>query len=93
MALAGWGTFFASIAGPVAKKVFTALGIGTVTIVGLQAAINSGIAAASASLGGMTGVVADLIAMAGFFSAASIIAGAVTASVSIVMLQRFAKLT
>jgi hypothetical protein len=93
MALSGWGTFLGSVAGPIAKKVFAALGIGTITIVGLQAAINSGIAAASASLGGMTGVVADLVAMSGFFSAASILAGAVTASVSVVMLQRFAKLT
>lgn len=93
MAITGWGTFFGSIAGPVVKKALTAIGMGTITIVGLQAAINSAITAAQGSLGGMTGIVADLVAMSGFFSAASIIAGAVTASVSLVMLQKFAKLT
>lgn len=93
MAMSGWGTFFASIAGPVAKKVLAALGMGTITIIGLQAAITGAINSAASSLGGMTGVVADLVAMAGFFSAASIVAGAVTASVTLVMVQRFAKLT
>lgn len=93
MAFGGWGSFLAGVAGPVAKKALTALGVGTITIVGLQAAINSAITAAQASMSGMTGVVADLVAMSGFFSACSILAGAVTASVSLVMLQRFAKLT
>lgn len=93
MAFGGWGGFLAGIAGPIAKKVLTAVGVGTLTIVGLQAAVSSGLDAARSHFGGMTGVVADLVAMSGFFTAASIIAGGVTAAVTLVMLKKMAVVT
>lgn len=93
MAAAGWGTFLAGIAGPIAKRVLAALGMGTLTLVGLQAAISAALDATRSSLGGMTGVVADLVAMSGFFSAAAIIAGGLTTAVTMVALKRLAVLT
>ena len=93
MAFGGWGTFLAGIAGPVVKRALTAIGIGTLTIVGLQAAVSSALDAARSHLGGMTGVVSDLVAMTGFFTAASIIAGGVTAAVTMVLLKKMAVVT
>lgn len=91
MAFTGWGTFLSAVAGPIAKRVLTAVGVGTITIIGFQSAINSGLDAVRASLGGMTGVVADLVAMAGFFSAVSIVAGGMTAAVTVMVFKRFAQ--
>ncbi len=91
MASSGWGTFLASVSGPIAKKVLTAVGVGTLTIVGMQTALESALNAVRDSLGGMTGVVADLVAMAGFFSAVSVIAGGLSAAVSITVMKRFAQ--
>lgn len=93
MAVSGWGTFLAGAAGPIAKRVLLGLGIGTLTMVGLQAAVTAALDATRSSLGGMTGVVADLVAMSGFFSAAAIIAGGLTTAVTMVALKRLAILT
>lgn len=88
MAFGGWGSFFAGVAGPVAKRVLSSLGIGIVATIGVQAAISTGINAAKAAMGGMTGVVADLVAMSGFFSAVSIIAGGLTAAGTLMALKK-----
>lgn len=88
---AGWGTFLGGISAPIAKKVLTAVGVGTVTIVGMQTALESALNSVRDSLGGMTGVVADLVAIAGFFSAVSVIAGGLSAGVSIMVMKRFAQ--
>ena len=91
MAFGGWGSFLAGVSVPIAKKVATALGIGTLTILGMQAALETALNAVRGTLGGMTGVVADLVAMAGFFSAVSILAGGLSAAVSIMVMKRFAQ--
>lgn len=90
MAFGGWGSFFAGIAGPVAKKVLTSLGIGVVTMTGVTAALQAGLNAAKVAMGGMTGVVADLVAIAGFFSAVGIIAGGLTAAASLMVMKKLA---
>lgn len=90
MSFGGWGSFFAGIAGPVAKKVLTSLGIGVVTTVGVTAAVESGLNSAKTAMGGMTGVVADLVAISGFFSAAGILAGGLTAAASLMVMKKLA---
>lgn len=90
MSFGGWGTFFAGIAGPVAKKALTALGIGVVTMVGVDTAIQGALNSAKAAFGGMTGVVGDIVAISGFFSAVSIIAGGVVAAGSIMVMKKLA---
>ena len=89
MAFAGWGTFIAAIAGPVAKRVMVALGFGIVSVVGVTAAIQTGVGYAKSALGGMTGTVADIAAIAGLFSAASILAGGLVASGALMVAKRF----
>lgn len=88
MAFGGWGSFLAGVAGPVAKNALKSLGFGIVTMVGLEAAITAGLNSAKAAMGGLTGVVADLVAMSGFFTALSIIGGGLVAAGSMVALKR-----
>lgn len=88
MAFGGWGTFLAGVAGPVAKRVLSALGFGVVATLGVQAAITTALNSVKAAVGGMSGVVADLVAMTGFFSALSIIAGGLVASGSLMALKK-----
>lgn len=89
MAFAGWGTFMAAVAGPVAKRVMVALGFGVVTLAGVTAAVQAGVNAAKAALGGMSGVVADIAAISGLFSAASILAGGLVASAALMVVKKF----
>lgn len=88
MAFGGWGTFLAGIAGPVAKRALTALGIGVVSMVGVDVAIQSAVNSAKAAFGSMTGVVADIVAISGFFSAASILAGGLVAAGSLMVMKK-----
>lgn len=89
MNLAG---FFMAIAGPVARKVMLALGIGFLTFQGVDAAVSGALNAAKSSFGGVTGDVAQLIAMSGINWAFGIIAGSITAAVTMMVFSRLAKL-
>lgn len=73
---------------PFALQALVGVGFGTVTYVGLTAAINAAISAAQGSLNGLTGDVSAILAMAGFFQALGIIAGGLTASVALVSLKK-----
>lgn len=88
MAFGGWGSFFAGIAGPIAKKVLTAIGVGVVTVGGVQAMITSALNSAKSAMGGMSGVVLDLVAMSGFFAAVAVIAGGLTAAGTLIAFKR-----
>lgn len=90
MAFGGWGSFLAGVAGPVAKRALAALGFGVVSMVGVDVAIQSALNSAKLAFGGMTGVVADIVAISGFFSAVSIIAGGLVAAGSLMVMKRLA---
>lgn len=90
MAFAGWGTFFAGIAGPVAKRVLVSLGVGMLTIAGLQTALTSALNAAKSAMGGMTGEVLQIVAISGAFSAVSILAGGITAAATLLVVKKLA---
>jgi len=89
--MTGLGTFLNAIAGTLAKRVLSALGIGIVSYAAMSAALNSALAAAKGAWAGLAGFpeALALIQMAGVTSAASIIAGALIARVA---LQSFKKL-
>lgn len=89
MAYGGWGAFLAGVAGPIAKRVMVSLGFGIVTMTGVTLAVQSAVNSAKAAFGGITGVVADLVAIAGFFSAASILAGGLVAAASMMVVKKF----
>jgi hypothetical protein len=73
---------------PFALKALVGVGFGTVSYVGLTAAINGAISAAQGSLNGLTGDVSAILAMAGLFQALGIIAGGLTASVALASLKK-----
>lgn len=89
--LGSLGGLLAAAAGPIAKRVLAALGVGLVTFVGVSSAFNALIAQAkNAYYGGIGADVALYLAMGGFNTALSIIVGAMTASISLIALKKLA---
>jgi len=82
-----------ALAGPLAKKVLSALGIGFITYIGVDTAITAALGAAKANFASVTGDILQIIAMAGFFDAFSAIAGGITAAVTMMVFSRLGKLT
>lgn len=82
-----------ALAGPLAKKVLTSLGMGIITYVGIDTAVTAGLAAAKASLGGIGTDYAAIAALFGFFTACSIIAGGITAGLVMMSFKRLGMLT
>lgn len=87
MSLAGLLT---ALAGPLAKRVLTALGLGMVTFAGVEAAVQAGLSAAQSNFSGVGADVAAILAMGGVFTALSIVAGGITAGLSMMILSRIA---
>lgn len=87
------GPLLAALAGPLAKKVLTALGIGWLTYAGLDTAVSFGLGLAKSSLAGLSGDILQIAAMSGLFTALSVIAGGIVASLAMVGLTRLTKLT
>jgi len=85
----GLGTFLASIVGPLAKKIMIALGFGVASYAAVATALASALGAAKAAYGGMSADVLALVDLAGVGVAASILAGALTARVSLQVLKKF----
>jgi len=86
-------TLLVALVGPMARRLLISLGLGLVTFVGLSAAVNAALSAAKGALGGLTGPVLSVLAMAGFFTALSVIAGGIVARVSMMTLQKFGRVT
>lgn len=92
--MGGFGTFLMALAGPIARQVLLSLGIGVVTFVGLNTAVTAALGQAKAALAGINtvGEIVQILALGGVFTAFSIIAGGITAGVSMIALKRFQKL-
>jgi len=88
--MSGFGSFLAAIAGTLAKRVLTALGIGVVSYAAMSAALEAALSAAKNAWAGLAGFpeALALIQMAGVTVAASIIAGALTARVALQSLKK-----
>lgn len=82
------GAFFTAAAGPLAKRVLSALGIGVVSFVGVDVAVSGMLDAARSSWAGLPGDVAAYVAYAGGNHAMAIIAGAITARVALMSFKR-----
>lgn len=81
------------LAGPIAKKVLSALGIGFITFIGVDAAVSAALSAAKSNFAGISTDIASILAMAGFFDAFAAIAGGLSAGVAMMALSRLGKLT
>ena len=91
--MASFSSAMSSLAGPIAKKVLTSLGVGVVTYVGVEAAVRAAFGYAKANFAMISPAVSQILAMAGMYTAMGIIAGGVMAGVSMLILNKFAKLT
>ncbi|URF08061.1 DUF2523 family protein [Cupriavidus campinensis] len=89
--MAGLAGFLMALIGPLARQALIALGIGLITYVGLDAAVSGALAAAKSSLGQMPASVAAILARGGIFTAMSIIAGGITARMSMMVLKRMGR--
>jgi len=82
-----------ALTGPIARQVLVSLGIGLVTYAGVDLAVSSMLgqakAAWNAGPGSSAAAAAQLIAMAGGNTALGIIAGGITARVTMLVLKKF----
>lgn len=85
------GAFLMALAGPLARQVLVALGIGLVTFVGLDVAVAAALSAAKANLGQMPAAVAAILSRGGIFTAMSVIAGGITARMSMMVLKQLGR--
>ena len=80
-------------AGPVAKKVLAVLGVGVISYGAIIPLINSVIGQAQANYGQITGFAASIVALAGLPDVLGILTGAMLAKVSLMVLEKFGKIT
>lgn len=85
--------WLASITWPLVSRVLVAMGIGTVTYTGASSALDSALSAGKAAFAGMSGDVLQLLAMAGFFDAMSIMSGGIVSGLSWLVLKKYAAMS
>jgi hypothetical protein len=83
-----WAITLLSWMAPLAKRVLIALGIGTISYVGIDAVMTGVISAITSSLGGLSSDIINILAMGGFTTAISIILGGVAARISMMTLKK-----
>lgn len=86
--MGGLGTFLVALAGPLAKRVLAALGMGVVSFAAVSTALNYALDAAKNAWSGVGGEALAIMQIAGVNTVASIFAGALTARVSLMVLKR-----
>ena len=91
MALPLLGAFLSSSIGALAKKALTAIGLGTITYAGLQAAFDAAQAQVVANYGAMPAAALQLSDLAGVGQAIGILLGALAARVGMVALSHIGR--
>lgn len=86
------GAFLTAAAGPLAKRVLQALGIGIISYAGLAVAMNAVVDAVKSSWGGIVGPTLDIIQLAGFQHALGIVLGAMLAKLSFMVTERLGRI-
>lgn len=86
--MAGLGSWLVSLSGPIIKKALTSIGVGVVSYAAVAGALNVALGAAKAAWGQMAGEALALVQMAGVNTAASILAGALTARVALSVFKK-----
>jgi hypothetical protein len=86
--MAGWGTFLAAAVSPLARRALVSVGVGTLTYAGFDSAVSGLLSSAESAFVGLSGAAGQLVLLSGVGTAASIIAGAIVARVSMMALKR-----
>lgn len=81
------GPLLVAVSGPIARQVLVSLGVGVVTMVGVDAALTSILGAAKAAWAGLPGAVAQYVALSGVNTGLALVAGACSARVSMMVLK------
>lgn len=85
--IAAW---LAKISWPLVSRVFASMGMGTVTYVGADTALDAALGHIKTAFLGFTGDILQLLAMAGFFDAMSIMSGGIVSGLAWLTLKHFA---
>jgi hypothetical protein len=89
----GFGTFLASLAGPIVRRMLISLGVGVASYAALSAALNSALSHAQSSYSGLPADVLGLLGLAGVPDALAIICGGLVARASLLAVKRLAVLS
>jgi hypothetical protein len=90
--MAGWGTFLAAIAGPIAKLILVTLGFGLVTWIGFMTVHAQIASAIGAALSLIHPDVYKIVALAGFIDFIGIWLGALTTAAILMAAKKLAML-
>lgn len=88
-----WASFLSAAAGPLAKKVLGALGMGAITYAGFEAIKGQISSAVTSMWGGMPADVYSVVALAGFVDAVGVWLGAITTAVALLSFKRLGMLS
>jgi hypothetical protein len=84
---------FMGLATPMAKKVLTALGFGTITYTGASAVLNTVATSMKDGFAGLSGDVLALLTMAGVFEAFAIGIGGISGAIAMMAFKRMGLIT
>jgi len=77
-----WVTMLLSLAQPFIVQALIALGVGVLTVTGIDLAVNQAISWLTTAVGGLPSNLANVLALGGVFQGMSYVAGAFTARVA-----------
>ncbi|HDR9873024.1 TPA: DUF2523 domain-containing protein [Burkholderia cenocepacia] len=86
-----WATFLLSLVQPIIVQALLALGVGVVTVAGIDLALNQAMQWLTSSVGGLGSDVANVLAMGGIFQGIGYIGGALSARVAMAGASSFKK--
>ncbi len=89
----GFADWLARISWPLVTKVLSSLGVGTLTFVGADSALDNALGAAQGALNGMTGAALAIAVRAGLFDVFSIMSGGLTSALAWMVMKRWAIFT
>lgn len=83
-------TWLGAIAWPLISRVLVSIGIGTITYTGVNLALTTVLDKVNLAKDSITGPLAELLALAGFFDAITIVCGGLVAGLSMMVMQKMA---
>ncbi|MBU9542948.1 DUF2523 domain-containing protein [Burkholderia ubonensis] len=86
-----WVTFLLGLVQPIIVQALIALGVGVVTVTGIDVALNQAMQWLTTAVGGLGSDVANVLAMLGIFQGIGYIGGALSARVAMAGVSSFKK--
>jgi hypothetical protein len=77
-----WATWLLALVQPIIVNALIALGVGVLTVTGIDVAVNQAMSWVTGAVGGLPADLANLLALGGFFQGMSYVGGAFSARVA-----------